>query len=117
MVRFVNELNKLGSQVILDDFGTGYSSLNYLVNYSFSTIKVDKSFILDLTNNETHQVIVKTAIDMAHNLDMNITVEGIEDQTTEQLLIKMGADQGQGFYYSKAIPFDEYLSLIATHSK
>jgi EAL domain-containing protein (putative c-di-GMP-specific phosphodiesterase class I)/GGDEF domain-containing protein len=117
MIRFVNELNKLGSQVILDDFGTGYSSLNYLVNYSFSTIKVDKSFILDLTNNDTHQVIVKTAIDMAHNLDMNITVEGIEDQETEQLLIKMGADHGQGYFYSKALAVDEYLELIDTQSK
>ncbi len=117
MIRFVNELNKLGSQVILDDFGTGYSSLNYLVNYSFSTIKVDKSFILDLTNNDTHQVIVKTAIDMAHNLDMNITVKGIEDQETEQLLIKMGADHGQGYFYSKALAVDEYLELIDTQSK
>lgn len=117
MVSFINELNKLGSQVVLDDFGTGYSSLNYLVNYSFSTIKVDKSFTLDLTTNDNNQVIVKTAIDMAHNLDMNITIEGIEDQETEQMLIKMGADQGQGYYYSKALPLSEYLTFIATQFK
>ena len=103
--------------MVLDDFGTGYSSLNYLVNYSFSTIKVDKSFTLDLTTNDNNQVIVKTAIDMAHNLDMNITIEGIEDQETEQMLIKMGADQGQGYYYSKAIPLSEYLTFIATQFK
>ena len=62
-------------------------------------------------------MIVKTAIDMAHNLDMNITVEGIEDQETEQLLIKMGADHGQGYFYSKALAVDEYLELIDTQSK
>jgi EAL domain-containing protein (putative c-di-GMP-specific phosphodiesterase class I) len=117
MVSFISELNKLGSKVVLDDFGTGYSSLNYLVNYSFSTIKVDKSFILDLVNNTTNQVVVKTAIDMAHNLDMNITIEGIEDQETEKMLIKMGADQGQGYYYSKAVPINEYLSFIASQFK
>ncbi len=117
MVSFISELNTLGSKVVLDDFGTGYSSLNYLVNYSFSTIKVDKSFIFDLVKNKTNQVIVKTAIDMAHNLDMNIIVEGIEDQATELMLIKMGADQGQGYYYSKAVPINEYLSFIATQFK
>ena len=117
MVSFISELNKLGSKVVLDDFGTGYSSLNYLVNYSFSTIKVDKCFILDLVDNTTNQVVVKTAIDMAHNLDMNITIEGVENQATEKMLIKMGADQGQGYYYSKALPINEYLSFIASQFK
>ena len=117
MVRVISELNKLGSKLVIDYFGTVYSSLNYLVNYSFSTSKVDKSFILDLVNNTTNQVVVKTAIDMAHNLDMNITIEGIEDQETEKMLIKMGADQGQGYYYSKAVPINEYLSFIASQFK
>ncbi|WP_404341186.1 EAL domain-containing protein [Pseudoalteromonas mariniglutinosa] len=117
MTHFVNELNRLGSKVVLDDFGTGYSSLNYLVNYSFSTIKVDKSFIRDLTHNDTNQVIVKTAIDMAHNLGMNITIEGIEEQTTESLLIEMGADQAQGYFYSKAIPFEQYRHWLTSHSQ
>ena len=117
MVSFINELNKLGSQVVLDDFGTAlYRSIIWF-NYSFSTIKVDKSFTTDLTTNDNNQVIVKTASDMAHNLDMNITIEGIEDQETEQMLIKMGADQGQGYYYSKAVPINEYLTFIATQFK
>ena len=112
MTSFMEQLQKLGVHVILDDFGTGYSSLNYLVNYTFSNLKIDKSFVLDLTTNQSHQVIVKTAIDMAHNLGLSVTVEGVEDKGTHQLLIEMGADNTQGYYYSKAIPITDYLQWL-----
>ncbi|NMR26271.1 EAL domain-containing protein [Pseudoalteromonas sp. NEC-BIFX-2020_015] len=112
MKSFMGQLQKLGVHVILDDFGTGYSSLNYLVNYTFSNLKIDKSFVLDLTTNQSHQVIVKTAIDMAHNLGLSVTVEGVEDKGTHQLLIEMGANNTQGYYYSKAIPITDYLQWL-----
>ena len=92
LVTLVGELATLGVKVMLDDFGTGYSSLSYLVNYHFSELKVDKSFVFDLTDNRAHQVIVQIAIDMAHNLGLTITIEGVETQEVHQLINTMKAD-------------------------
>lgn len=92
LVTLVGELATLGVKVVLDDFGTGYSSLSYLVNYHFSELKVDKSFVFDLTDNRAHQVIVQIAIDMAHNLSLTITIEGVETQEVHQLINTMKAD-------------------------
>ncbi|MDQ9091905.1 EAL domain-containing protein [Pseudoalteromonas haloplanktis] len=113
MVRLVNQLTELGIEVILDDFGTGYSSLNCFVSYNFSTLKIDKSFIFDLPTHSANKVIVKAAIEMAHSLGLKVTAEGIEDDVTQQLLQTMGADYGQGYYYSKAIIIDDYLLWLA----
>ena len=112
MVTLVEELATLGVKVVLDDFGTGYSSLSYLVNYHFSELKVDKSFVFDLTDNRAHQVIVQTAIDMAHNLGLTITIEGVETQEVHQLLTTMKADRTQGYLYSKALSYDNYLDFL-----
>ncbi|GAB0109910.1 hypothetical protein PA7559_11780 [Pseudoalteromonas distincta] len=112
LIQLVDELNTLGIKVVLDDFGTGYASLNYLVNYHFSELKIDKSFIFDLLNNNTHQVIVQTAIDMAHNLGLSITIEGVETQEIHQLLKSMNADRAQGYLYAKALPYSDYLHFL-----
>ena len=106
LVTLVGELATLGVKVMLDDFGTGYSSLSYLVNYHFSELKVDKSFVFDLTDNRAHQVIVQIAIDMAHNLGLTITIEGVETQEVHQLLNTMKADRTQGYLYAKALSYD-----------
>jgi len=112
LVTLVGELATLGVKVVLDDFGTGYSSLSYLVNYHFSELKVDKSFVFDLTDNRAHQVIVQTAIDMAHNLGLTITIEGVETQEVHQLLTTMNADRTQGYLYAKALSYDNYLDFL-----
>ncbi|MBQ4856607.1 EAL domain-containing protein [Pseudoalteromonas sp. MMG007] len=112
LISLVNELSDLGVRVVLDDFGTGYSSLSYLVNYRFTELKVDKSFVFDLINNAGHKVIVQTAIDMAHNLGLSITIEGIETQEVHHLLKEMGADRAQGYLYAKPLPFDDYLHFL-----
>ncbi|MEL0632242.1 EAL domain-containing protein [Pseudoalteromonas carrageenovora] len=112
LISLVNELSDLGVRVVLDDFGTGYSSLSYLVNYRFTELKVDKSFVFDLINNAGHKVIVQTAIDMAHNLGLSITIEGIETQEVHHLLKEMGADRAQGYLYAKPLPFNDYLHFL-----
>ncbi|MCP4059538.1 MAG: EAL domain-containing protein, partial [Pseudoalteromonas sp.] len=84
----------------------------YLVNYRFTELKVDKSFVFDLTNNTANKVIVQTAIDMAHNLGLSITMEGIETQDVHHLLKEMGADRAQGYLYAKPIPLDDYLYFL-----
>lgn len=117
MIDLVEQLTQLGIEVILDDFGTGYSSLNCFVSYNFSTLKIDKSFIIDLPNHSANKVIVKAAIEMAHSLGLKVTAEGVEDATTQQLLRTMGADYGQGFYYSEAIAVDDYLLWLAQNKQ
>ncbi|MDO6548167.1 EAL domain-containing protein [Pseudoalteromonas carrageenovora] len=112
LIQLVDELSALGIKVVLDDFGTGYASLNYLVNYHFSELKIDKSFVFDLPNNATHQVIVQTAIDMSHNLGLSITIEGVETQEIHQLLKTMNADRAQGYLYAKALPYTDYLHFL-----
>ena len=112
LIKLVDELSALGIKVVLDDFGTGYASLSYLVNYHFSELKIDKSFIFDLVNNPAHQVIVQTSIDMAHQLNLSITVEGVETQEIHQLLKQMNADRAQGYLYAKALPYPEYVNFL-----
>ena len=112
LIKLVDELSALGIKVVLDDFGTGYASLSYLVNYHFSELKIDKSFIFDLVNNPAHQVIVQTSIDMAHQLNLSITIEGVETQEIHQLLKQMNADRAQGYLYAKALPYPEYVNFL-----
>jgi len=112
LIKLVDEFTALGIKVVLDDFGTGYASLSYLVNYHFSELKIDKSFVFDLPNNPTHQVIVQTAIDMAHNLNLSITIEGVETQEIHHLLKDMKADCTQGYLYAKALPYTDYLHFL-----
>lgn len=112
LIELIDELTALGIKVVLDDFGTGYASLSYLVNYHFSELKIDKSFVFDLPNNPTHQIIVQTAIDMAHNLNLSITIEGVETQEIHHLLKDMNADSAQGYLYAKALPYTDYLHFL-----
>jgi EAL domain-containing protein (putative c-di-GMP-specific phosphodiesterase class I)/GGDEF domain-containing protein len=115
LITLVDQLTALGIKVVLDDFGTGYASLSYLINYHFSELKIDKSFVMDLPNNPTHQVVVKTAIDLAHNLNLLITIEGVETQEIHNLLNEMGADKGQGYFYTKALPLDAYMQWLKNY--
>lgn len=113
MQALIAQLDTIGVTVVLDDFGTGYASLTYLLHYTFANLKIDRSFIIDLEINPTNKVVVKTAIDMAHNLGLSVTAEGVEDEQTHRLLKSMGADFSQGYYYSKALPFDNYLDWLS----
>lgn len=112
MQHLISQFHEQGIHVILDDFGTGYASLTYLLHYTFSNLKIDRSFVSNLESNASHKVIVKTAIDMAHNLGITVTAEGVEDEHTHNALKAMGADFTQGYYYSRPIPFDEYLNFL-----
>lgn len=112
MKLLITQLEELGTNVILDHFGSGYSSLSYLLNYSFSALKIDKLFVNDLPTNKGSQIVVKTAIDMTHNLGMDIAVEGVKDEATATLLTQLGADKAQGYYYSKPLAIEAYYDWL-----
>lgn len=97
------ELKASKTCLALDDFGTGYSSLSYLQDYPFDFIKIDKSFIANLTSNSTQQAIVKAILDLAKALDMQVIAEGIETEQQYDKLREMGCLYGQGYWLGRPI--------------
>lgn len=103
----LNELKKIGIQVSVDDFGTGYSSLSILQQLSIDTLKIDKSFVNDITVGLNTSPIVKTIIDMGNNLGLNVIAEGIENEEQINFLKQNKCFIGQGYFFSKPLPADE----------
>lgn len=100
----LNELRSLGALISVDDFGTGYSSLSQLRRLPVRELKIDKSFVLNLTDEPQDQLIVKSTIDMAHGLGLTVVAEGIESLDTWALLQSWHCDLGQGFALSRPVP-------------
>jgi diguanylate cyclase len=94
----VMRLSELGIHLSIDDFGTGYSSLSYLKRLPVREIKIDKSFVRDMAHDENDAVIVRSTIDLGHNLGLQVVAEGVENcQALDQLEV-LGCDLAQGFY-------------------
>lgn len=101
-------LFNLGIHFSIDDYGTGYSSLSYISQMPFTALKIDKSFVQNMDNDAKNYTIVKTTLDMARALNLKVVAEGIENPRIEQLLIDCHCGIGQGFFYSRPLPFKEY---------
>tara|TARA_R110002074_G_scaffold170005_2_gene331894 strand:- start:28927 stop:30906 length:1980 start_codon:yes stop_codon:yes gene_type:complete len=97
------KLRKTGIQINIDDFGTGYSSLQYLTKFPVTGLKIDKSFVMKMVDDENDTIIVRSTIDLAHNIGLKVVAEGIEDSLSYQSLEKLGCDYGQGYLLSKPI--------------
>jgi len=96
-----------GVEYSIDDFGTGYSSLAYIKKLPVHYLKIDKSFVMDMTNDPDDRAIVESTIKLAHSLGIKVIAEGVESQDIVDLLVSMGCDYAQGYFYSKAVPADE----------
>jgi EAL domain-containing protein (putative c-di-GMP-specific phosphodiesterase class I) len=109
----LEELSRMGVVVSIDDFGTGYSSMNYLRRFPIDKLKIDESFIKDLTTDSDATSIVRAMISLAHSLRLKVVAEGVE--TKEQLdeLRALGCDQYQGFYRSAAVPPGEIEKFLS----
>ena len=108
----LNSLSKLGVTFAIDDFGTGYSNLGYLRSFNATTLKIDRSFIRSLCLSERDAPLVQAIISMAKSLGLKTVAEGIEDEATLQKLISLGCDDGQGFYWSAALPEQQLPALL-----
>ncbi len=109
----LQNLKGLGVKLSIDDFGTGYSNLSYLQRFQVDTLKIDKSFVQNLGENEQHRAIVNAIIQMAHSLDLRTIAEGIEDMATRQLLADLGCDRGQGYLFAKPLTAEDFAELAA----
>ncbi len=101
-----------GVQVSLDDFGTGYSSLSYLKKLDIDNIKIDRSFVCNLTSHSDDLALCEAIIVMAHKLNLTVIAEGIDTEQQRRLLAEAGCDFGQGFFYSKAVSATEFEGLL-----
>ena len=102
----LNTLNVLGIRISLDDFGTEYSSLSYLKTFPFDTIKIDRYFITDLESDLKSQAIVRCIVNLAHDLDMQVTAEGVETAAQAEWLHSAGCDRLQGYLVSRPLPVE-----------
>lgn len=103
----VDELRRLrdfGVKISMDDFGTGYSSLQYLKHFALDTLKIDRSFVRDISTDDHNILIIESIISIAKRLDLNLVAEGVESAMDVEKLVSMGCDIFQGYYYSKPIP-------------
>jgi EAL domain-containing protein (putative c-di-GMP-specific phosphodiesterase class I) len=108
----VHRLHELDVKLAIDDFGTGYSSLNYLKRFPISTVKVDRSFVMDIPSNTDDMAITAAVIAMAHRLNLEVVAEGIETPAQLKFLVEHRCEYGQGYHFSKPVTFDAVLDLI-----
>jgi diguanylate cyclase (GGDEF)-like protein/PAS domain S-box-containing protein len=108
----MNTLNELGVQFSLDDFGTGYSSLQYLKRLPLNQIKIDRSFVHDITTNASDKAIVYTIIAMAQGLNLNVIAEGVEVEAQREMLLNRSCTNYQGYLFGKPVPIDQFEVLL-----
>ncbi|OAI13096.1 diguanylate cyclase [Methylomonas koyamae] len=112
----IQRLHEMGYKLSIDDFGTGYSSLAYLKKMPLSELKIDKSFVYDLLQSDNDAVIVKATINLAHNLGLQVTAEGVETQDVLERLASYRCDIAQGYWFSKPKPFNDFNAWLQQSS-
>jgi len=109
----LKKLKKMGVQLAVDDFGTGYSSLSYLKQFPIDVLKIDQSFVSDITGSKDEGIIVSAVIGMGNNLKLRVIAEGIESQMQLEFLKARECEEGQGFYISKPLAAQDFTALLA----
>lgn len=107
------QIKELGASIALDDFGTGYSSLNHLTKLPIDVLKIDRSFVIDMAENDKSRYIVENIIQLSHKLGMTVVAEGVEEKEQVDYLRSIECDTVQGFYYSKPEYFENIISMLS----
>lgn len=110
--RKLSALRMLGLPIAIDDFGTGYSSLSYIARLPLDTLKIDRSFVVKMTESQVDKMVVSTIITLAHNMRLKVVAEGVDNEQQLALLRELGCDQMQGYLFSKPLPASEMTQLL-----
>lgn len=110
---WIEYLRADGMRIYLDDFGTGYSSLSYLKRFALDTVKIDKSFIRDMSEDNNDRALVDAIVTMAKSLGLHVVAEGIETREQLDILRQMSCGYGQGYFFSRPVKADEFVTAIA----
>ena len=109
-------LRGMGVHLSIDDFGTGYSSLSYLRNFPFDCVKIDQAFIKDSESSESQMKLTRSIILMANALNLKTVAEGVETESLRQSIVGMGADELQGFFFTRPLPDQEFIAWLKQYS-
>ena len=109
----IQSVRDMGLEVAIDDFGTGYSSLSYLSKLPINVLKIDRAFIMNLTDNPNNVALVSMIVSLAHSLKLKIVAEGVETEAQANLLKLLRCDMAQGFLFNRPLPADEFTTLLA----
>ncbi|MEO0370247.1 MAG: EAL domain-containing protein [Pseudomonadota bacterium] len=112
--RIIDDLKAAGCKIAIDDFGTGFSSLAYLRAMKAHELKIDRSLLTGLEHSAEARLLLRSVLEMAHNLHLCVTIEGIETEWQAQLVCDMGAENAQGFWYGRPVSPDEALKNAMT---
>ncbi|MGZ5817680.1 MAG: putative bifunctional diguanylate cyclase/phosphodiesterase, partial [Burkholderiaceae bacterium] len=108
----LERLHATQADMSIDDFGTGYSSLAYLKRLPVNELKIDKSFVMSMEHDADDTKIVRSTIDLGHNMGLRVVAEGIESEAIWRQLVKLGCDQGQGYFISKPMPAEQLMGWM-----
>jgi len=111
----MHDLKQLGIHISIDDFGTGYSSLNYLRMFPIQTLKIDKSFVHDISDDPDEAAIASSIIAMAHSLKLNVIAEGVETEEQLDFLRERNCDEMQGYLFSGPVQASDFEKLLKDH--
>ena len=112
----LNMCREAGMDISIDDFGTGYSSLSYLHYFPIDTLKIDRSFVMEMMENKNSLALVKSIIGLGKSLEMKIVAEGVETKEEADMLGELGCDIAQGYYFCKPIPEDELIAFMQSNN-